>query len=223
VFVLSACSSDDAAQAIADEFVALSGKISSSNNPAPAGEEGVTVKGIYSDNNPLNTSTTTGADGSFSLDVLKNMAVSLQASKGGFATLNSAKEALSVGVNDADFELPTNAEVEDAIFTAFGAGPTLAGQAWLAVNVVDGNTGDDVPGVAISTIVTPDGYLYTDCNGNNSGLLVTVVDANPCNRDGPMYFAFYSTDSIEVTVSDGTTQQLAPVRRGEVTFLEFEQ
>lgn len=220
VFILSACSSDDAAQVIADEFVNISGTITTS---IPGDEVGVAVKGIYSDNDPLNPSTTTGAGGVFSLPVLKNRAVSVQASKAGFATLNSAKEEFSVNEPGANAELPTTAEAEGAILTAFGAGPTLAGQAWLAVDVLDANTGDDIAGIAISTTGTPVGVVFTTCTGGDSGLAVTVVDDVPCNRDGPMYFAYFDTDSTEVTVSDGTTQQLAPVRRGEVTFLEFEQ
>ena len=225
LFIVSGCSSDDAAQAIADEFVAISGTIYSTDNPESSGkgEPGVTVKGIYSDGNILNPSTTTVADGSFSLDVLKNDAVSVQASKGGFTTLNSAKEALSVNEPGANIELPTTAEAEGAILAAFGAGPTLAGQAWLAVDVLDANTGDDIAGIAISTTGTTGGVVFTNCAGNDSGDVVTVVDVIPCNRDGPMYFAYFDTDSTEVTVSDGTSSQLAPVRRGEVTFLEFER
>ena len=221
VFILSACSSDDASTVFADEFIALSGTITS--NSIPAEEAGVTVKGIYSDNNPLNPQTDTATDGSFSLNVLKNTAVSLQASKAGFATLNSAKEALSVDINDADFELATIAEADTLLFDAFGASPTLVDQAWLAVNVLDGNTGAEIAGVAISTTGTPGGVVYTNCAGNDVGAVVTVVDIIPCNRDGTMYLAYFDTDSTEVTVSDGITQQLAPVRRGQITFLEIEQ
>jgi hypothetical protein len=156
--------------------------------------------------------------------VLKNTAVSFQATKGGFATLNSAKEALSVDVTDADFDLPTTAEVEGAITTAdLGDGTTLLpGFAWLAVNVNDVN-GEDVPGVSISTTGTTVDVVYTDCTGIDSTFMVTVVDAIPCNRGGPMYMAYFDTDSTEVTVSDGISSQLAPARRGQVTFLEFEQ
>jgi len=212
VCILSACSSDDLAQVLAEEFVAISGKISSTANPAPAGEPGVVIKGIYSDNNPLNPDTITGADGTFRLLVLKKTAVSLQASMSGFATLNSAKELLSIDVAGFDVLMPITAEAEGIIFDAFVAGPTLIGQAWMAVDVVDANTGVDVAGVAISTTITPSGVAYTNCAGNDSGLAVTVVDADPCTRDGAMYLAYFDSDSTEITVSDGTTPQLAPIR-----------
>jgi len=223
VFILTACSSDDVAQVLADEFVAISGKISSTANPEPAGEPGVIIKGIYSDNDPLNPDVNSGADGTFRLIVLRNTAVSLQASKGNFATLNSAKELLNIDVAGFDIFMPTTAEAEGIIFEAFGAGPTLAGQAWLVVDVVDGNTGDDVDGVAISTTITPIDLVYTDCAGVGTASTVTVVDVIPCTRDGAMYLAYFDQDSTEITVSVGATQQLAPIRRGEVTFLEFEQ
>ncbi len=99
VFMLSACSSDDAAQAIVDEFVELKGKITSSENSA--GENGVAVKAIYSDGSLLNAETVTANGGTFTLSVLKNTPVSLQASKTDFATLNSARTSYgsnSVGV-----------------------------------------------------------------------------------------------------------------------------
>ena len=87
VLTLSACSSDDATQAIAEAFVELKGKITSSENSA--GENGVAVKGIYLDGNLLNAETVTANGGTFTLSVLNNIPVSLQASKTDFATLNS--------------------------------------------------------------------------------------------------------------------------------------
>ena len=217
LFILSSCSSDDAAQIIADEFISISGKITSSANPT--GEEGVTVKGIYSDGNILNPSTTTIADGTYSLDVLKNTPVSAQASKSTFATLNSAKEALSANETGFDVEMVASTDAEAAIATVF-PGPTLAGQAWLAVNVVDASD-VEVNGVAISTTGSPTDTAATACDGTDSGGDVTVA---PCpTRGGPMYFAYFDADSIEVTVTAGSASQLAPVRRGEITYLEFEQ
>jgi len=171
----------------------------------------------------LNPSTTTGSDGGFTLPVLKNTAVSVQVSKAGFVTLNSAIETLNLDISGFDVEVPTTMEVDSAIFNAFAAAIAIPGQAWLAVNVVDSLTDEDVAGITISVTGAAGTFVYTDCDGIGTPSPVTVVDVNPCNRGGPMYFAYFDTDSAEVTVSDGVTQQLAPVRRGEVTFLEFEQ
>jgi hypothetical protein len=219
LFILTGCSSsDDAVQVIADEFVSISGKLTSSANPA--GESGVTVKGIYSDGNILNPETTTDPAGVFSLDVLKNTAVSLQTSKSSFATLNSAKEALSVNETGLDIELVTSSDAESAIANVF-SGPILAGFAWLVVDVID-SSDVQVNGVTISTTGSPIDTAATACDGTDSGGNVTI--APPCvpSRDGPMYFAYFDIDSTEVTVTAGASSQLAPVRRGEVTFLEFE-
>ncbi len=149
VLILSACSSDDVSQVFADEFITIRGTIFSTAKPEPGpGEAGVKVEGIYSDNNPLNPEDVTVTGGVFSLDVLKNTAVSLRASKNGFATLNSAKEALSVDILDADFELATTAEAEDSCYlTRLEQDQQLAGQAWLAVNVIDANTGAELAGL----------------------------------------------------------------------------
>ncbi len=219
LFILTACSSssDDVAQIIADEFISISGKLTSSANPT--GESGVTVKGIYSDGNILNPETTTDSAGVFSLDVLKNTAVSLQVSKSSFATLNSAKESLSVNESGVDIELVTNLDAEAAIANVF-PGPTLSGFAWLVVDVVDSSDAQ-VNGVTISTSGTAIDTAATECDGTESIGDVTIA---PCpSRDGPMYFAYFDIDSTEVTVTAGSNLQLAPVRRGEVTFLEFVQ
>ena len=217
VMMLSACSSDEVEAIIKDETVKVSGTI---NNNSGTGLGGVTVKGIYSDNDPLNPSTTTATDGTFSLTLLKNIAVSLQASATNYVTLNSAKEALNADESGLEIDLPTTAEAQQVITDAFGAGPTLAGYAWVAVNVVDGSD-NEVNGVTISVTGSPVDTAATDCNGNDSGDVVTIA---PCpTRGGPMYFAYYDTNSAEVTVTAGADSQVAPVRRGEVTFLEFVQ
>ena len=216
-FLVGCSSSDDAAQIIADEFISISGKLTSSANPT--GESGVTVKGIYSDGNILNPETTTDSAGVFSLDVLKNTAVSLQTSKSSFATLNSAKEALSVNETGFDVELVTSSDAESAIANVFPAQP-LAGFAWLVVDVVD-SSDVQVNGVTISTTGTTIDTAATACDGTDSGSDVTIA---PCpSRNGPMYFAYFDIDSTEVTVTVGSDSQLAPVRRGEVTVLEFVQ
>ena len=213
--ILSGCGGgDDAAVFVPQEFYTISGQVTNDSSP----EADVTVKGIYSDGSPLNPSTTTLVDGTFSIEVLKNTPVSAQVSKSGFATLNSAKEALSVNESGVDIELVTSSDAEAAVAAAF-SGPELADVAWLAVNVVD-SADVQVNGVTISTTGSPADTAATLCDGIGSSGDVTIA---PCpSRDGPMYFAYFDIDSTEVTVTAGSDSQLAPVRRGEVTFLEFE-
>jgi hypothetical protein len=214
--ILSGCGGggDDATAFVPQEFYTISGQVTNNSSP----ETDVTVKGIYSDGSPLNPSTTTLVDGTFSIEVLKNTPVSAQVSKTGFATLNSAKEALNANESGFDVELVTTADAESVVSAAF-SGPKLADVAWLAVNVVD-SADVEVNGVTISTTGSPVATAAIDCDGIGSNFNVTIA---PCpSRDGPMYFAYFDTDSTEVTVTAGSDSQLAPVRRGEVTFLEFE-
>lgn len=221
VFILSACSSDDAAQAIADEFVALSGKITST--AAPAGEAGVTVEGIYSSTSLLNPSTTTVADGAFTLNVLKNTDVTVQISKSGFVTLNSAREAFSASEAGIDIEMPTTDEANAVIALAF-PGQTLASGAWLAVSVED-NTDTELAGVTITTTQTNIiDEAATNCDGTDSGDIVTIYDPCVPQRDGPMYWAYFSADqdvSVSVSGAGATGSQTGPVSNGEVTFFDF--
>ena len=224
VLVLSACSSEDVAQVLSDEFIAISGQVTSGANPA--GETGVTVKGIYSDNNPLNASTTTGTNGTFTLNVLKSTPVSLQVSKSGsnFVILNSAREEFSADMNGFDIELVTTAEA-NAVIDLAAPGQSLASGAWLAVNVVDG-TGTEVDGATINTAPKNDLVFEaaTDCTGMDSGDVITIYDPCVPERDGPMYFAYFSADTeVTVNVTGVAAVQTAPVRAGEVTFLEFTQ
>ncbi len=75
--------------------------------------------------------------------------------------------------------------------------------------------------MTISTTGTTIDTAATACDGTDSGSDVTIA---PCpSRNGPMYFAYFDIDSTEVTVTVGSDSQLAPVRRGEVTVLEFVQ
>ena len=219
VLTLQACSSD--VQKIVEQSVGnvtVSGQITSSANPS--GEQGVSVKGIYSTMLGETSPETTDASGLYSLVVLKDTPVSLQASKTGFVTLNSAKASLSADESNFDIEMVTSAEAEAALNQVF-PGQTIAGSAWLVVNVVD--SGDvDVGGVTISTTGTPTDTAATNCDGTDSNGDTTIASCIT-DRSGPMYFAYFDTDSAEITVTAGTDSQLAPVRRGQVTFLEFVQ
>ena len=223
VLILSACSSDDAAQAIADEFVSISGQITSSANPV-AGEESVTVKGIYSDNNPLNPSTNSGPDGRYSLSVLKNTAVSVQMSKATFATFNFQKAALAVNITDGDEDLVTELEAQAVLDLALAASPqNLADKAWFVANVTDAN-GDDINAESFAVNPVPDVEVYLLCDGTDSTLNATS-DA-PCapGERAVMYLAYYdAAPAGEVSVTAIGQTQVAPVRMGEITVFDFEQ
>lgn len=184
----------------------------------------VTIKGFYSDTDTT-SSVTSATDGSFTLPVEINKAVSAQTSKPPtYATLNLAKRAFPASINAGNIELVTVSDVNLAIEFAFGEGITLNGFAWLAVDVVNEATGDDVAGVTITvTGAAPVALGYLDCSGLNASQTETVVDLNPCENRAAAYIAYFDVESTEVTISDGLDSEIIPVRRGQVSFHEFEQ
>ena len=209
-FALSGCSSSDSSTPVTTTTVTVSGAVTSENIP----EEGVSVKGIYSATESTSP-VTTSATGTYTLTVDANRAVSIQFSKSGLVTLNSGKEALTANVTGAEVDIPTTAQAQALIDAAFGNIP-LASVAWLAVSVEDANS-DEVAGVTISS--NADAQVYTDCNGNDIGATATIA----CPNDSrPMYLAYYNAP-VEDSVSAVADTQIAPVRTGEVTFLDFEQ
>ena len=210
-------SSDDAVQVIADEFVTVSGKITNLND---VGESGVQVEGVYTvPGGLLNPTADTDTNGNFSLSVLKNDAVFLQATKSGFATVNSQKSALSANVTGLDIGLPTENQAQDVIDNAYTTMPVLQNHAWLIVDIEDAN-GDGVSGQTVSVNnVTASGTVYTDCDGTDVGATSTTTCPN--GWAGPMYIAYFDT-SGEATVTVGSETQTAPIRIGEITALEFE-
>ena len=220
-FILSACSSssDDVAQIIGDEFVNISGQITDLND-APL--SGVAIEGVYTDPGaPLNPTTTSAATtGNFSLPVIKGDAFYLRGTKATYTTLNSAKGALSVDEAGFDIGIPTEIEAQGVIDAAYGAGTALATQAWLVVDVSD--AAGEVNNQTITISVPFDKEVYTACDGSDSG--ASATNGAPCSpdRQGPMYIAsFNSTTEAQVTVGGET--QTAPIRMGEITYLEFEQ
>lgn len=217
---LAGCSSDDAAQVIADEFIAVSGQITDTSG---TGVQDVNVEGVYSDpGGLLNPVDTTDTNGSFSLQILKNDAFYLRATSSTLATMNSAKAAFSANVTGLDIGIPTEAEAQAIIDTAFAvAPPVLANHAWLVIDIVNATTGDELNNKAVSTSVAPTDEVYTDCAGADSGGGVTA--GAPCagGRVGPMYIAYFDAPA-EVNVTVDSTTQIAPIRMGEITFLEFE-
>ncbi|MBT8134477.1 MAG: hypothetical protein KJO03_08200 [Gammaproteobacteria bacterium] len=218
--ILSGCggSSDDTAQFVPQEFVSISGKISNLND---TGEPDIFVEGVYSSpGDSLNPTTSTDSSGNFSLDVLKGDAVFLRATKDSFATINSAKSALNVNVSGLDIGMPTGDEAQSVIDTAFGADTTpLENVAWLVVDIEDEN-GDEVSGQTITSTVSPADELYTECDGTDSGLTATTGPC-PSGRQSPMYIAYFNA-AVEANITVGSETQLAPIRMGEITYLEYE-
>ena len=225
IFTLSACSSDDVAQAInqviTDETITVSGTITRGVNP----EAGATVKGFYRNTAIPPATTTTQADGTYTLTVLKDTPVSLQISGSNMATLNSAYESSSVNLTGYDQEVVTEADVDTVIGLAFPGVTMAGGQAWLAVTVMD-NAGNDIDGAVITTTPSPLNMIdeaAVNCDGTDSNGVTTIGNCNP-SREGPMYLAYFSADAeVTVAVTGSTDQQIAPVRAGEVTGLEFVQ
>lgn len=209
---------DTASTFVAQEFVSISGKITSLND---TGEPGVAVEGVYSSpGDPLNPTTSTDSSGNFLLDVLKGDAVFLRATKDSFATINSAKAPLSVDVSGLDIGMPTGIEAQSVIDTAFGADTTLLENvAWLVVDIEDAN-GDGVAGETITSTVSPADEVYTECDGTDSGATATT---GPCpgGRPSPMYIAYFDAAG-EANITVGSETQIAPIRMGEITYLEFE-
>ena len=221
--LLTACSSsDDAAQVIADEFVQINGNVM---NLADAGEPDVQVEAVYTDpGNPLNPVTTTGSDGGFALQLLKDTPAFLRATKSNFTTINSAKAPFTASMDVGDIGMPTETQAQEVIDAAFSAAatlPVLQNHAWLVVDVVDA-AGNEVDGreINIPSASPPADEVYTNCDGSDSGQSMTVAPC-PADRPGPMFIAYFDVEG-EVEITVGGQKQLAPIRMGEVTALEFE-
>ena len=201
------------------ELVSVSGKVSDLSGNGVAG---VVVAGVYtSPDDQSNPSATSDTDGDFSLQVLKDNAVSLRATKDSFAPMNSARAPLSADLTDAEIVLPTMAEAQSMIDTAFGAGTTpIQNKAWLIVEVTDAD-GDEVNGQAISSSIPAGDEVYTNCDGSDSGDTVTTGAPCPGERASVMYIAYYdAAGAADISVAFET--QVAPLRMGEITALEFE-
>lgn len=152
--------------------------------------------------------------------MLKNDAVFLRATKDSFTTINSAKAPLNVNVSGLDIGMPTGDEAQSVIDTAFSPATTLlANKAWLVVDIEDAN-GDEVNGQTIASTISVAAEVYTECNGTDSGATATT---GPCSsgRPSPMYIAYFDAAG-EANITVGSETQVAPIRMGEITYLEFE-
>jgi hypothetical protein len=218
--ILSGCGGggDDAAVFVPQEFYTISGKISNLND---TGEPGVVVEGVYSSpGDVLNPTVATDSSGNFSLQVLKNDAVFLRATKDSFATINSAKAPLNANVSGLDIGMPTGDEAQSVIDTAFSPATTLLeNKAWLVVDIEDAN-GDEVIGQTITSTISPADEVYTECDGTDNSATATTGPC-PSGRPSPMYIAYFDAAG-EANITVGSETQLAPIRMGEITYLEFE-
>ena len=221
-FVLAACSSDsnDTAQIIADEFVSVSGTVKDFNGTVAVAD--VVIEGVYSSpGDPLNPVTSTDVNGDFSLKVLNSTPVSLRATKNSFASINTARAALTANVTVDDVDMPTVAEAQAMINTAFTSMPELVNHAWLVVDIVDSG-GNEVIGKTISSsspVPPVAGDVYTLCDGTDSGGTETTGPC-PSGRQGPMYIAYYDAPG-EVSITVEGQKQTAPIRMGEITVLKY--
>jgi len=222
LFLIAGCSSSDDAPPVVDDggdtqtFLTISGTITDINDAA---EPDVVVEGVLTSPGDANNPTdTTDSNGAFSLQVLENSTVFMHATKDTFATINSQKGELTVDVLDLNIGIPTVTEAQGVIELAFGEATTpLQNKAWLVVDIENEN-GDQVSGKTITPNPAPAAFVYTECDGTDGNSTTTVA----CNdRLGPMYIAYFDAAG-DVGVTVDSEIQIAPMRMGEITFLEFE-
>jgi len=222
---LSGCSSSDSTPAATT--VTISGKVS---DTADVAEPGVAVEVVYTTPGAAgNVSTTTNASGDFSLTVNKNTTFYVRISKTDFATLNSEKGSTDVDEAVGTLNIPTSDEAQGLINQAFGLGaPLLANHAWLVVGVEDAS-GDELNGVTIASVPAETDEVYANCDGtdSNGGATTGAICPLPDEREGVQYIAYFDA-TADVTVTATSTvppaadNATAPVRMGEIAFIDFE-
>jgi hypothetical protein len=223
LLILSGCSSGgggDAAQnVVKNATVSISGTLIDASASPSAPLAGVKVEGIYTGSLP-GSSDTTDASGSYSVTMLKKTDFYLRASISSYLTINSAIKNLATNDTGNDIDLPTTTDANMFVSTVFNSpGKTIAGSAWLVVDVVDAN-GSPVPGVSVVVDITPDNDEYPDCSGLPSGGSAT---ANcPSGSEAPSYMAEYGTIG-KVTVTVNGVQQQGFLATDEALYMEFEQ
>lgn len=106
------------------------------------------------------------------------------------------------------------------IDTAFSPATTLlVNKAWLVVDIEDTN-GDGVIGQTITSTISTADEVYTECDGTDIGATATTGPC-PSGRQSPMYIAYFDAAG-EANITVGSETQIAPIRMGEITYLEFE-
>ena len=217
-YLVASCSSEDTAQIITDDkFVSITGTI---NNLDDKVEPGVAIEGVYGSPgdalNPVPVISDSNATNNFSLEVFRDTPFYLHATKDGFATINTARTALSTDIKADPVGIPTVDQAQSVIDTAFGADIFRwvdSAFAWLVVDVVDAND-NEVIGKTISIPPTfaPPGEVYTICDGSDS-LVKETTGPCPEGRLAPMYIAYFENEG-EVDITVGGQKQIAPIRKG---------
>ena len=218
--ILAGCSSsdDNPPPPIPDVTVDLRGNITDINDQPIAGAM-VNVYLTLNDSSAEDTATT-NASGSYMVTVIENASVYFEVQASGYATVNSEIVSFATNQTGLNISIPTIAEAEAIIDAAFGGmALNLADKAWLAINVYNAG-GDEQNGVTVSVTPIAAGGGAANCDGTLTG--GNVTSAPPCNpaRDGVMYLAYYDANTtVDISVSDDSAS--APVRMGEVTFVEL--
>ncbi len=219
--VVSGCSSSSSSPPTAPTTVTVAGTVTTETvNPAPD----VTVTGKYSDTD-MTAPVTTDANGKYSLTVSNSKAVWLNLAKAGLATLNSEKTILTTDIADADVDMPTEVQAQQLIDMVFGLNTQPLGNvAWLVIDVEDVNN-NKLGGVSFSSTPAPDAEVYVDCNNTDSLGSITVAPCNPAQE--VLYIAYFTGFPVDASVTASgagvSDTKTAPLRQGEITFIDFEQ
>lgn len=190
-----------------------------------APEDGVTVTSVLvttAATDDVQSTTTSDANGAYTLTVLSDTDTYFEFSKANLATINTQFMQFAQDTAGLDYGMILATDVEAVIDATFGGMAfDLADKAWFALNVIDAN-GDEVDGVAITTTPAVVGGGALNCDGTLTGANITAAQP-PCNpeRGGPMFLAYFDGDAeITVTVAGSAGDVVAPVRVGEATFFE---
>ncbi|MBT8120144.1 MAG: hypothetical protein KJN89_10550 [Gammaproteobacteria bacterium] len=200
-----------------DNEISVSGK---TNNIDDTAEAAVNIEGVYdTPGEPSNPTTTSDANGDFSLQLKENESFYLRASKNGLVSIISSEMNLSSDKADIIFQMPTETEAQDIINTAFSFTPQLFNHAWLLVNVTT-SAGDEANSYPVILSAIPAGAVYTSCDGTDSGLIETTGAPCSTDRPAPMYIAYYDT-SGNITATVGDESQNISIRIGEIAEIKF--
>lgn len=219
--LVAGCDDSDSSK-VADALnqdIDISGTASASGG-APLGTVAVSVLNLANDAS-IDTGTTDSA-GAYTVKGIKDTESYVEYTRSGYASALSRVIDQDSNLAGLDVVMYTTAEAEAAIDTAFGGmALNLADKGWLVVDVE--NSGGEVNGATVAVTAAPDGGGSTNCDGTLTG--TNVTSAPPCSpaRTGPMYLAYYDDNTIDVTVTVGSTTYKAPVRKGEVTYVLVQQ